>query len=295
MYMKANSDDQFSYVSPEQLLVFTDLDGTLLDHDNYSAEAALPTIARLQKLAVPIIFVTSKTLVEVIELQNSLNLHHPFAVENGAAICIPADSALQCDELSETKFGKGRWKIALFGPSYPDICQHLCQIRNQQHFRFQGFSDMSDEELQLHTGLDRYRAKLAKQRLASEPLLWNDSDENLSKFKQALQALGLELTRGGRFYHVKAAFDKADAMAWLVDKYSTSFTRSYRSLALGDSENDRRMLEHADVAIVIPRKHDAPLEINRMHSILAPHPGPFGWSQSIEQILNTSIKGVNHG
>ena len=43
------------------LLVFTDLDGTLLDHHSYSHAAALPGLERLRGLEVPVIPVTSKT------------------------------------------------------------------------------------------------------------------------------------------------------------------------------------------------------------------------------------------
>ena len=39
----------------DELLVFTDLDGTLLDHDTYSFEAALPCINLLKNNDIPII------------------------------------------------------------------------------------------------------------------------------------------------------------------------------------------------------------------------------------------------
>ena len=49
------------------MLVFTDLDGTLLDHHDYSYDAALPTLRRLKKANIPLIFNTSKTAAEVEE------------------------------------------------------------------------------------------------------------------------------------------------------------------------------------------------------------------------------------
>jgi len=42
-------------------LIFTDLDGTLLNAESYSYQAALPTLARLQQAGIPVIPVTSKT------------------------------------------------------------------------------------------------------------------------------------------------------------------------------------------------------------------------------------------
>ncbi len=42
-------------------LVFTDLDGTLLNHDDYSWEAARPALEELQRQSIPLILVSSKT------------------------------------------------------------------------------------------------------------------------------------------------------------------------------------------------------------------------------------------
>lgn len=74
---------------PTQWLVFTDLDGTLLNHHNYSVEAALPCIQKLHQLDIPVIFNTSKTFHESVELQKLLQINAPFIVENGSSIYIP--------------------------------------------------------------------------------------------------------------------------------------------------------------------------------------------------------------
>jgi len=71
------------------ILVFTDLDGSLLNHDDYSFEEARPALDRLRKAKIPLIFVTSKTCREVEPLQNRLGLREPFIVENGGGIFVP--------------------------------------------------------------------------------------------------------------------------------------------------------------------------------------------------------------
>ncbi|NEO25915.1 MAG: HAD hydrolase family protein, partial [Kamptonema sp. SIO4C4] len=73
----------------KQLLIFTDLDGTLLGSDDYRYEAAVPAIAQLQQRAIPLIPVTSKTRAEVEVLRHALHLTDPFIVENGSGIFIP--------------------------------------------------------------------------------------------------------------------------------------------------------------------------------------------------------------
>ncbi|MEM9568306.1 MAG: HAD-IIB family hydrolase, partial [Cyanobacteria bacterium P01_E01_bin.34] len=79
----------------KKLLVFTDIDATLVDHQTYSFEAALPAIARLKRLGYPIIFNSSKTIAEQQQLRIELNIQAPFIVENGAAVVIPAGT-LDC-------------------------------------------------------------------------------------------------------------------------------------------------------------------------------------------------------
>jgi len=70
-------------------LIFTDLDGTLLDHYSYQADAALVAVRALQARQVPIVFNTSKTLEECESLATRLAIAAPFIVENGSAIYLP--------------------------------------------------------------------------------------------------------------------------------------------------------------------------------------------------------------
>ena len=69
-------------------LVFTDLDGTLLD-EQYRFDAALPAIEALRERSVPLVLASSKTLAEMVPLALSLNLTAPFIAENGGVIGFP--------------------------------------------------------------------------------------------------------------------------------------------------------------------------------------------------------------
>ena len=55
------------------LLVFTDLDGTLLDHETHSFKRALPAIKILKEKNIPLIFSTSKTRAEIEEVKPQLD------------------------------------------------------------------------------------------------------------------------------------------------------------------------------------------------------------------------------
>jgi mannosyl-3-phosphoglycerate phosphatase len=71
----------------DTLLVFTDLDGTLLDIHTYDWQPAMPWLDRLQDYQIPVILCSSKTAAEVIAIQQDLGLEGlPFIAENGAVI-----------------------------------------------------------------------------------------------------------------------------------------------------------------------------------------------------------------
>ena len=70
-------------------VVFSDLDGTLLD-ENYSFEVAQPVIARLKALNVPIVLCSSKTRLEIEYFRTKMGINDPFISENGAAIFVPS-------------------------------------------------------------------------------------------------------------------------------------------------------------------------------------------------------------
>ena len=67
-------------------IIFTDLDGTLLNHHDYSFEEAREAIEYIKKSSIPLIIVTSKTFSEVRVLQEKLGITCPFIVENGSAV-----------------------------------------------------------------------------------------------------------------------------------------------------------------------------------------------------------------
>src|SRR4029434_2576627 len=70
-------------------LVITDLDGTLLDHETYSWEAAHAAVDQLRRRDIPLILCTSKTRAETEDWRKELGNEHPFIVENGGALLIP--------------------------------------------------------------------------------------------------------------------------------------------------------------------------------------------------------------
>ena len=262
-----------------QLLVFTDLDGCLLDHYSYSYDPARPALGELKRSLVPLILTSSKTLAELAELSAELELSSPFIVENGAGVVIPdgyfstAISGLVSHE---------SWSLKSFGPNLSEILSAVHKIRDEYGFRFSGFSDMSSSEVAVLTGLSIPRAAMAKQRLFTEPVMWQDSEDNWQIFSALLNESGLCHLRGGRFIHITGGGDKGIALDWLRECYTKETGLELLVMALGDSENDIGMLRMADYPVLVRSSaHEPPLVTDKTGVILTDKTGPAGWNDAV--------------
>ncbi|WP_373002334.1 HAD-IIB family hydrolase [Marinobacter sp.] len=265
------------------LIIFSDLDGTLLDHDDYRWQAAGPALARLRAANIPLILNSSKTMPEIRALRDELGNTDPFIVENGAAVVIPPGT-----------FGNSDEEVVNFGATRDRVLEVLGAQR-RKGARFKGFADMSADELAAETGLDPAAAGRAKERLGTEPLIWQGTDDALAQFEAALGAEQLRLVPGGRFLHAMGIFDKADGARFLLSKYKEHYTKQNReqygdepvlAIALGDSPNDQQMLESADIPVVIRGVKSEEVQLpSAKHAMRSLKPGPEGWNECVLNLL----------
>jgi mannosyl-3-phosphoglycerate phosphatase len=249
-------------------LVFTDLDGTLLDHHSYDHTPALPALQRLRQAGVAVIPVSSKTLAELKVIRKRLNLKGPAVAENGAVIAYPGE------------------ELQIAPPGYHLLRDFLISRRTDPRFNTFGFGDMSLEEVMEYTGLPRGDAKLAIKRLASEPFIWRGDDEHLTAFRQEVADNHLKLLQGGRFMHLLGDTDKGAAVRLVVKHLRGLGKAVTRTIALGDSDNDRDMLRVVDNPVIIQKPDGSHITLaERADAILTDQPGPAGWNQAILQIM----------
>lgn len=270
---------------PPAALLFTDLDGTLLDHETYSFDAARPAVHRVQALELPLILNTSKTLSEVSDINRALHNNAPVIVENGGVMGFPLNLDYPFELAAHERVGN--YAIVRFSPHYAEIRQFIEQQRGDFGFALQGFGDMTADQIARHTGLAHDEAVQARDRLCSEPFVWSDSDLNLQKLRRAAAEIGLRITRGGRFHHLMGNTSKADAMLAMRNLFTAHDARAPLVIALGDSENDREMLQHADIAVVVMRHDGSHLDCTGIRqTIKTGQPGPAGWNTAVEQLLS---------
>lgn len=253
-----------------QALIFTDLDGTLMEHETYSIDPAREMLAELARRQLQPILNSSKTRAEIEAIQRHLDLDAAFICENGAGLFNYRQSQNQVTE-------------KCFGTPLQDWLESVHKIRAQEAYQFQGFSDWSAEEVSTCTGLDEPSAELAKQREFSEPVLWHDSAEALQQFRVALERLDLQILEGGRFLSIQGHYDKATAMNWLQQQDEN---RGKVIVALGDSPNDEAMLNAANIAVVVKSAKSDRLQLDQPeHIIHTSNPGPAGWQAAMEEVL----------
>ena len=263
------------------LICFTDLDGTLLNHDNYRYDDAIPTLDKLKKAGVPIIPNTSKTRAEVIDLRQSLELTDPFVVENGSGIFLERDD--QRFDLNSTEADSTLNKVYL-GLSYEQAQAALSQLSQDLQVTLKGFGSMTETELVESTHLPLTDLMRACDREFSEPFILppHVSVETLEAWAAQNH---FQILVGNRFCHMLGLnAGKGKAVTQLKAAFNTS--ESITTIGLGDSPNDLSMLEAVDIPIVIPGVNGPHPQLAQKGWTIAPQPGCRGWSLAVESILS---------
>ena len=264
-------------------LVFTDLDGTLLDHHDYSFEPALARLQQLEQLGIPLVIASSKTRAEIEPLRSELGNSHPFICENGAAVFIPEG---YFPAQPGSTIARDGWWVREFCEPRSTWLALLAELADEFPGDFTSFSMAGTEGICAMTGLDPAAARLANQRDYSEPVQWLGPQERRAHFLQRLTEAGANVLQGGRFLGVAGDCDKGRALAWLREVYAAHAAAVIDDLAAGDSGNDIAMLRAAGTALLVRSPvHDFPLVARQEGLLRSTLTGPAGWSEGVGEWL----------
>ena len=266
-------------------IVFTDLDGTLLDHDTYGYEAALPGLKLLKKAGIPLIFCSSKTRREQEVLRQVLGISDPFIVEDGGAVFIEKGYFKMPDKHLRAKDG---YQVLQFGRPYERIREAIAAVSHVTGLSLRGYGDATAEEVAKVTGLSPEEAALAKEREYEETLLTQLTRSDAEKLKEALTPLGLTLSRGGRFFSVKGPSNKGHA-AMAVAKLFAKENRNLITVGIGDSANDLPLLSVVYIPVLVqkPKGRFQKIHLNGVKKIEGV--GPVGWTRAVEMLLSGKL------
>jgi len=253
-------------------IIFTDLDGTLLDHKTYSYQKAKPALKVVKKTKTPLIVCTSKTGAEIKEFRKQIKNKDPFISEDGGAIFIPK-------RYFDFKFKYNKEKQGYFvielGTDYERLRKVLDKIKKK--YNVVGFGDLTAKELAKDSGLSLKKAKLALKREYDEPFkILNKKGQ--SKVIDEIKKNKLNYTKGGRYWHLIGKNDKGKAVKILYKLFKRKF-KKIKTIGIGDSANDFPMLDSVDKGFLVQRPNN--LYTSKRY-LKAKGIGPIGWDKVIQ-------------
>jgi mannosyl-3-phosphoglycerate phosphatase len=260
-----------------RFIIFTDLDGSLLDH-HYSWKPAQGCLAELRRHRIPVVICTSKTRGEAEKYRHEMGLVDPFIVENGGAIFIPQGyfSLIPFKTRDD-----GVYHIIESDIPYARLLATLEEIKRGTAPQAVGFSDLNVDRLAEITGLSRQEAILAKKRQYDEPFLVPEGEPPIERLRERIEEMGLNYIRGTRFHHIAGPHDKGTAVQKLLEIFRRNDPKVF-SVGLGDGPNDIPFLERVDLAIVLPTKEGKyQTALGTSDYLKAPAAGPRGWSLAV--------------
>ena len=248
----------------KKIVIFTDMDGTLIDHDTYSFHDSLPAIELTKQRSIPLVFCSSKTRAEIEEYRKKMDIFHPFVSE--------------------------KYQIIELGTPYETLCRVFREIREELRLDIRGYSDMDPEEVSRICGLKPKDARLAGEREYDEPFLIASKEkrDREEELVEAIRKRGFGYTKGGRFFHLIGKNDKGKAVEILSELFKEEFA-DIKTIGIGDSTNDKSLLERVDVPVLVQKPdggYDPSVTVSGL--IKADGIGPKGWNRFVTDYLKTA-------
>lgn len=261
----------------KRLVIFTDLDGTLLHPRTYSFGPAAPALAEIREKNVPLILCSSKTRSEIELYRKRLGNRDPFICENGGAVFIP-EGYFPFEVEGEKRDG---YSVIVLGRPYSEIREIFTRVNRSGLIK--GFGDMTAEEVSHLTGLPPSEASLALNREFDEPFIFMDRGADKDEFLNAIEASGLRWT-SGKVHHAIGDNNKGMAVRILKTLFEKALG-AIKTAGLGDGLNDMPMLMEVDRPVLIPKEDGSYEALLLPNLVRQTGAGPVGWNNAVKRLL----------
>ena len=260
-------------------IVFTDLDGTLLDHSTYSYSKAEKALRSLREKGIHLVLCSSKSRDEIMIYRDKLSNNEPFILENGGAIYIPEKYGLKC-EFDRTDNG---FLVVEIGSEYKILKNAFEEIKRKTGISAKSIAEFTVDEIVELTGLSREEASLAQKKEYSLPFIIDGSEEDVKSIQDEISMSGFNYTEGARFAYLMGGNDKGKAVNILVDIFRKNYPEAkILTVGLGDSLNDLPMLEAVDKKFLVKKEFGNYEERIKVDDLTyADGIGPAGWNKAI--------------
>ena len=257
----------------QKILIFTDLDGSLLHRDTFKFEEIKDYIKQLLSKGIFIIPNTSKTEKEILNFNNELGSSLPYICENGAAI--KGLELLNSNLPKELILSKEKNNIIkIFEKSIPINLQKKCKW----------LSEMDKKKQSIIFGLEDEKLKMALDRKFTIPFIFEGNKVEKNELFKIVKNKGLALQEGGRVINLTDKVNKAKALQVFV-RFFKKNNKNVKTIAVGDNYNDLDMLKISDFPCLVFNDKFTLDEIPIDNLIITNKPSPEGWADVIKKAL----------
>lgn len=281
------------------IVIFTDLDGTLLDYEGYQFAPAGGGLYQVRRQRVPLVFTSSKTLEEQRRYQHEMDVEGPMIVESGSAVVLPVGyfdeelvrEVVEDDAADVDVRSVGDRIVLVLGRTVDEVRAALAEAGEETELAVRGFGDMSLAELEELTGLPETMARRARAREYSETIFLDADADAWKRLRQALRERGLAFHGEGPLATVLGAgTDKGRGVRLVTRLFGRASGQEPTTVGLGDGPSDVPMLEAVDRPFLVERQGGGWIDadvagVERVEGV-----GPRGWERAIRGVLDEPVK-----
>ncbi|MFT4304344.1 MAG: HAD-IIB family hydrolase [Candidatus Woesearchaeota archaeon] len=277
----------------EKTIIISDMDGTFLDHNNYSYVNSHSAFKKANLKDIPVCFCTSKSFPEVMYFCKKLKTFNPFIAENGSAIYVPNNyfsfdinkiKWRQDYDIKRIKNIEGYIVIEL-NVTHNETYNTLKKIQRKLSFPTFIYSDHSIDEFKKYLGLPKKMAELTKIKFYADGFRVPNLDEKM--FKEIAffaKKEGFTTVAGGRIVGINKGCDKGKATSILIELFEKEYKR-IRTIGIGDSNNDYPMLMKVDYPFLVSKNKKSNIDKNINDIEKVNGIGPKGFAEVVNKFL----------
>lgn len=257
-----------------QIIIFTDLDGTLLDTKTFKFDQISQYVKYLISIGVMIIPNSSKTEDEILDFIDELGVNLSFISENGSAI----HNLDLINKNLPKKIILSRNKDEIF-----KIFKEKISLKYQS--KLQLISNLSlNEKLEIF-GLPRSKLDLSMNRNYTIPLKFLGNIEDKENIINNLMKIGLRIQEGGRIMNLGDNITKGTAMTKTLHLIKSNFKKDVKTIGVGDNFNDLEMIKKSDFPCLVKSDNFEYKNLNINNLIISNKPSPMGWADVIKIVM----------
>ena len=257
-----------------KIVIFTDLDGTLLHNETFKFENIRQYIKNLLSKNISIIPNSSKTKTEIINFCHELEEELPFIVENGAAIY--KMNLVNSDFPEKIILSRDKEEILnLFFKKIPkefiSKCKFVLKLKK-------------DEQLEIF-GLSEKQLSYASDREFSVPFIFKGNKVEKNNLFRLASDMGLTMQEGGRVINLSDNVSKSFAMKKVRRIFEKTEQQQLKIIGVGDNFNDLDMLKNSDIACLVFNEKFKLDTLNINNCLVSKKPAPDGWEEVVKMAL----------